>query len=443
MYRNRNDPRLRRTLDHISQNLESANESAQANIYSFSHNYIQPCFSSVGGCFQACVAPCARSREDRLRRQRRRGRGRAELNFDFYDDWDEDENDEFLGWGNNEFDRLLAGSGSQPTSHQPGRQRAMSYGARRGERRKSAVQPHDGGPDPTIIPTSSYFGFLGRLPWKIGGKGLRYRPSAADLQEHPGAGRRSLEEQPLIEESDEEASPKRHRSETTASGRTTDSMSSRGDIFPSEDEIDDAVPLDDEFAMVLERRNTGMFHDDNSSGKTPHDKRPFGSRMSTRTPSSKSADSRRRSDMASPTVDKRSEAGIHEIPTMVDLRYEEERLQREEEEVVERKRDAARVLAAKRGLRPDSPSPSPLSETKSAPVTPVHPVPRQQTPERPSSPGTIPFPSFDAPPTEMTFAAPDYIKPRQRDRQDTAQTQDAPDTSFVPAKLPHFKPGPE
>ncbi|EOD45689.1 hypothetical protein UCRNP2_7568 [Neofusicoccum parvum UCRNP2] len=144
MYRNRNDPRLRRTLDELSHNIETANEAAQEGIYAFSHNYVHPCFASVSHCFEACAAPCFGSREDRLLRRRRgRGRARAEHYFDFYDDWEEEENDDPFGWGNSEFDRLLAGQG---TSTQPGRQRAMSYGARCGDtrypagRRKTGIQ---------------------------------------------------------------------------------------------------------------------------------------------------------------------------------------------------------------------------------------------------------------------------------------------------------------
>lgn len=357
MYRNRNDPRLRRTLDELSHNFETANEVAQEGIYAFSHNYIHPCVASVSHCFEACAAPCFGSREDRLLRRRRgRGRARAEHYFDFYDDWEEDEDDDPFGWGNSEFDRLLAG---QSSSTQPGRQRAMSYGARRGDarypagRRKSAIPPHDGGPDPTIIPTSSYFGFLGRLPFKIGGKGLRYKPSAADLQEHPGTARRSVDEhEPLIEETEEFPSffaHRRQRSGTGHSGVTSDSLSSRGDILPSEDELDDAVPLDDEFAVILERRNTGTFLDENSSGK-----RPRGSRVSSRTVSSKNTqESRSRSGVASPSMDKHSEAGIHEVPTLTDLKCEEVQVQKEEEESVEKKRGAALTLAAKRGLKVD------------------------------------------------------------------------------------------
>ena len=374
MYR-RNDPRFTRTLQNVVHNIESANESAQANLFTFAHDYINPCVSSIGNCFQSCFAPCFPSREDRLRRNRGRSRGRAELSFDFYDDWEDDENDGLLGWGNDELDRLLAGSRGYGGATQPSRQRTMSYGTRRDRdgrfpsgRRKSAVQPHDGGPDPTIIPSSSYFGFLGRLPWKIGGKGLRYKPSAADLTEHPGASRRAeLEEQPLIEDSGEDEvrgerrkGHRRNRSHTTGSGHTTDSLSSRGDIFPSEDE-DDAVPLDDEFTMVLERRTTGLGADDTNSGKTRSGKRPAGSRMSARTASSRSThESGRRSggDLQA----KRSESAIEAVPTLSDLKHEEERVQQEEEAEVERKRREARQIAVKRGLSAEQSTVSDLKD---------------------------------------------------------------------------------
>jgi hypothetical protein len=359
MYR-RDDPRLRRTLNQLSQNLESANESAQAGLYTFSQNYIDPCISSLGTCFHTCTETCFPNREERLRRNRGRARGRAELSFDFYDDWENDENDGLLGWGNDGLDRLLAGSGGYGTTSQPGRERGMSYGIRRdgrAVRRKSAVQPHDGGPDPTIIPSSSYFGFLGRLPWNIGGKGLRYKPSAADLREHPGLHRAEPEEEPLIEESGDEEDEnrdghdrihtrqhRRKRSETAVSTNTMDSLSSRGDIFPSEDEIDDAVPLDDEFAMALERRATGV--GDESSGHASSAKRGSRSRLSTRTVSSKSISSGRRARGNS------AAAAVEElaIPTLADLKREEDRAEREEEADLERKRDAAQQLAIKRGL---------------------------------------------------------------------------------------------
>ncbi|KAL2351800.1 hypothetical protein BJ546DRAFT_851635 [Cryomyces antarcticus] len=360
MYRRSNDPRLRRRLNELSQTFESANESSQAALFTFSRHYLNPCFSSLSACFasttEPCTACCLPGRDERRRPRNRRGR--AETGFDFYDDWEEDsESDGLLGWGNDELDRLLAGSGGYGTAStvtgQPQRQRAMSYGAGRkdasrlpGGRRKNAVQLHDGGPDPTIIPNSSFFGFMGRLPWKFGsGKGLRYKPSAADLQEHPGGLRTSrtdvVEGAPLIEETNEDSdgrethSHKRTRSTTVSSAHTTDSYSSRGDIFPSEDE-DDAVPLDDEFAMVLERRTTQDQPSENSSGKgARRGKRPSaGSRMSTRTMSSRST----------------RKSGIEEAPPLLELKQEEERTQREEEEYVERRRDAAKQLAKDRGL---------------------------------------------------------------------------------------------
>lgn len=91
----RTDPRIRQTWNTISQNLESANESAQVNLFTFSRKVLDPCFSSIGGCFQSVTAPCCLSREERLRRHRSggsgggrsRGRGGAEYGFDFYDDW--------------------------------------------------------------------------------------------------------------------------------------------------------------------------------------------------------------------------------------------------------------------------------------------------------------------------------------------------------------------
>ncbi|KAF1815893.1 hypothetical protein P152DRAFT_200942 [Eremomyces bilateralis CBS 781.70] len=382
----RNDPRLRRTLNQLSQNLEAANETAQVGLYSFSQTYIDPCVSSVTQCLTSCVGTCFPSRDEKLRqdraRRRTRGRGRAELNFDFYDDWDEEggEDSGILAWGNDELDRLLSGSGSR--NAQPGREQVMSYGTRRdrlvsGERgrRKSGGQPHDVGVDPTIIPNSNYFGFLGRLPWKIGGKGLKYRPSAADLQDHPGQRRAGLEwdesHQPLIEDSEEEAwasvshpdgrgkakgNMKRHtrnRSSTTASGQTEDSLSSRGDIFPSEDELDDAVPLDDEFAMVLETRPVGS--EEALSGKTDS-KRPSRSRVSTRSVSSKSI----RHDGEQRIKDAKSRVSILEdedvdAPMLDDLKDEDLRLERQEEEDISRKRRAAHRLAMERGLPSNSP----------------------------------------------------------------------------------------
>ncbi|KNG48972.1 hypothetical protein DDE82_007355 [Stemphylium lycopersici] len=364
MYR-RSDPRWNRTLQHITENLEHANESAQENIYGFTQRYVNPCFSSITQCVNACTAPCFPAHTDR-RRHRGRSRGRAESSFDFYDDWEDDENDGLLGWGSDNLDRFLGASANYgATSAQPGRQRAMSYGQRNRDtryntpRRKSSTLPRDGAQDPTLIPSSSYFGFLGRLPFKIGGKGLRYKPSAADLTENPGAARRSLEEeQPLIEDSDEDAlsrpenkGHRRQRSNTHTSGHTTDSLSSRGDIFPSEDELEDAVPLDDEFTISLERRTTGQWNEDSSTKarSSKSMKRPSASRMSTRTISSRNTSNN--SDKPSLPPRSTSET-IEEIPTLDDLHKEEERLRLAEEKEVQRKRQEAHFLAVQRGLAP-------------------------------------------------------------------------------------------
>lgn len=444
MYR-RSDPRLRRTINQLTQNFESANEQAQEGLYTFQQQYINPCFSTIAAWLSQCTEPCLGTEEERRRRQRGRTRGRLEHSFDFYDDWDEEEND-LLGWGNDELEHLLAGS-NNPTQ-QPGRERAMSYGTRKDgrTRRKSAVQPHDGGADPTILPQSSYFGFLDR--WKLGGKGLRYKPSAADLQDHPGALRKDDgADQPLIEDSEEEhgaASYKRHkrnRSHTSTSGHTTDSLSSRGDLFPSEDE-DDAVPLDDEFAINLERRTTG--HDESSSGRTRSDKSARRSRLSTRTASSKST-----RDMVKKMVN--VDPGGHEIadiPTLHDLHVEEVQAAAEEEASVEKKRSAAQRLALERGLSSSSPESKPESPRASSP--PVHAT--ELNSKSPSITGVVPFPPFDPnrTPDQMTPAEETQdpvVEPPKRDSgmvsNDEEQCKDTTDETFVPAALPRFSPDPD
>ncbi|KAF2034653.1 hypothetical protein EK21DRAFT_97296 [Setomelanomma holmii] len=432
MYR-RSDPRWNRTLQHLTSNIEHANESAQENIYGFTQSYINPCLSSITQCLNACTAPCFPAHNDR--RRHRTYRGRAEESFDFYDDWEEDENDGLLGWGGENLDRFLGGASTYGTTNQPGRQRGMTYGQRNRDprfntpRRKSTAQARDlEGQDPTIIPSSNYFGLLGRLPFKIGGKGLRYKPSAADLTEHPGASRRSAEEnQPLIEDSDEDAlernehkGHRRQRSNTHTSGHTTDSLSSRGDIFPSEDELDDAVPLDDEFTLVLERRTTGQWNDEDSSNKRgsskskSKSKRPSGTRVSTRSASSRST---RKSETGSKRSNdaplQRSTSEIIDevdVPTLDELQKEEERLRIQEEHLVARKRQDAHTLAIQRGLAPDQTPDQPLKtpsiRSKSSPqprspsqMTTVHPTvsPLVRSPASeypPSTSEVAPFPSF-------------------------------------------------
>ncbi|RAL05897.1 uncharacterized protein BO80DRAFT_372157 [Aspergillus ibericus CBS 121593] len=350
------DPRVRQTINQISHNLESANETAQEGLYTLSHNYLVPCFAAIGNCVYSCTAPCLPSREDQLRRRRR---GRAEANFDFYDDWDNDEsNDSLLGWGTDELDRLLAGSGlARGSSEQPRRQRKMSYGARR-TRRKSSVIVSDDRNDPTVIPSSSFLGFLERFPWRFGARGLKYRPSAADLQEHPAGLRRfEHEDEPLIEEPEENEGPAasngRYRSSTQSSRDTTNSLSSRGDLIPS-DEEEDAVPLDDEFALALaSRRGTGLDSID-LIGDKPASMRSVSGTFSLKTNAS-SKESRMKKKKRSSRL--RSPQGSyvevnHEVgtPTLADLKKEEERAALEEESEIARRRLAAQQLASTRGL---------------------------------------------------------------------------------------------
>ncbi|KAF2474822.1 uncharacterized protein BDR25DRAFT_301447 [Lindgomyces ingoldianus] len=484
MYR-RGDPRWNRTIQHITDNIEHANESAQEGIWTFTHDYLNPCFASFTQCLNDCTTPCFPSRDDR--RRRGRGRGRAEMSFDFYDDWEEEDNDGLLGWGNDELDRLLAGSSSYGGVTQPDRQRAMNYGTRNRDaryntaRRKSAVQPHDGGPDPTIIPSSSYFGFLGRLPFKIGGKVLRYKPSAADLTEHPGQSRRSQEEQhPLIEDSDEDSiragerkGHRRQRSQTSGSGHTTDSLSSRGDIFPSEDE-DDAVPLDDEFTLALERRATGRGLDDTSSGKTrAGSNRPSRSHVSTRTASSRNTHDSGKRSTDDANMKRSASSTIKEVPTLSDLKQEEERVRIEEEREIERKRQDAQQLALKRGLASDlsqslhlqtssaidnSNAATKLPRSSSSPHLPAQmsslqtsTSPLLRSPAMEPAVDAVPFPAFDpqTAPDSSSFhvdesdyssLAPTPNRPLSlRDEARDVQVE----SGFVPAMLPHFNTQPD
>ncbi|POS83766.1 hypothetical protein EPUL_006804 [Erysiphe pulchra] len=263
------DPRFRHRWNQISQNAESATETAAANIWTFQHKYINPCFDSVVFGIEKCIGTCYPNRDERVWR---RTRGRAEASFDFYDDWDEDDNSRSHGllgnWGNDELGRLLANNRSHSNrvdgmNQQPRRKRTMSYGTR--GRRKSLEH------DPTVIPSTSALGFLGRLPFKLGGT-LRYKPSAADLQDHPGKSSATLRNNSNTDEDyklrqDKGKGHKRNRGSTMSSDRTSNSFRSRRDLLPS-DEEEDAVPLSDEFALDVERRNTGFgygfgFEEDN------------------------------------------------------------------------------------------------------------------------------------------------------------------------------------
>ncbi|TVY27598.1 hypothetical protein LHYA1_G004048 [Lachnellula hyalina] len=428
------DPRFRQTWNQFSQNAEHATESAAAGIWTFQHRYLNPCLSSVSSSFTHCTGHCFPDRS-----ARGRTRGRAELSFDFYDDWDQENNGGerqglLGGWGNDELDRLLSGTGP---GDQPRRKRGMSYGtggaggSGRPRRRKS----QDLRDDPTVIPSTSALGFLGRLPFKLGGT-LRYKPSAADLQEHPGARSEDFravgedgedEGEPLItDEDDEGKGHQRQRSSTASSEETLDSFRSRGDLFPSDGE-DDAVPLPDEFAMVLERRTTISNMDDRSSGKTRSSKgkRPAGSRTTSRTLSRTAASSQSRPSLdGQHTSSGPQTPGLPspdvKIPSLTDLQQEDERLRLEEDAEVERKREAAAKLAAERGLRKDDVIEAMAESKTDASVVEAIPAPE------------------DIDIKEAQASDEVSAKSREKEPMSESPPKEPRDQEFVPARLPNF-----
>ena len=258
-----------------------------------------------------------------------------------------------MEWGNDELERLLSGGeeDSGEGGAQPRRKKAgMSYGSRLGGGGKRGA-----GDEPNVVPQSSMFGFLEGLPWKIGGRGSgRFRPGVADLQEgvgrKGGAGERDGGEEGG--EGEGVGKKGRGRSGTVESRSTTNSLSSRGDLFPSDDEAD-AVPLDDEFAMALGRRSTNLSDERMSSKKGG--RRSAGSRASVKTGSSKRTRSetqrgKRESSASSERVDELDEGTVEGARSETELKLEEERVRKEEEALVEERRVAASKLARERGL---------------------------------------------------------------------------------------------
>lgn len=130
---------------------------------------------------------------------------------------------------------------------------------------------------------------------------MRYKPSAANLQEHPQRG--ALEDDDLRDYSPTESEPilgrKRAGTHTSGDSIGEGSLRSRGDLWPSSEDEDDAVVIGDDAFPRSSDADSGMLDDD-------------------------------------------------------ELRDEEERLEREEEEAVRRKRERARVLAVQRGLTSES-----------------------------------------------------------------------------------------
>lgn len=458
------DPRLRQRWNQISHNAETVTESAAEGIWTFQHRYINPCLGAVAESLESCTAPCFGDREDRARRARARGHydARAEYTFDFYDDWDDDE--EALatggghggggilgGWGagggssrGDDWDRLIGGSGAGSRKgslapevvDQPRRKREMSYGTRGGRRKTNEEE------DPTIIPSTAPLGFLGRLPWKIGGT-LRYKPSAAFLQDHPGAATHPDENQPLLGSDDDGdthpavTAQMRKRSGTAGSGDTSDSYRSRGDLFPSDGEgEEDAIPLDDEFAMNLNRV------DDRSSHRTRSSKgkRPASRNVSSTTLSSSTSNSSLRARKSSHGSMQAMESSIHSIveASLEDLQREEEEAEREEDQEVARKREVAAELARQRGLSASETVDTGESEARAkSSMLPVEEIPE------PLSPRPRQDPEERDPEEEFTSITQDDVHGQPNDSASEGgaahhQVDGAAD-DFVPARLPSFR----
>lgn len=289
----------------------------------------------------------------------------------------------------------------------------MSYGTRGGKRRIS-------GADPAIIPGTQSAGFLGKLPFKIGGT-VRHKPSAASLQEHPGKPE-NTESAPLLG-SDSDSDPgeviqPRKRSGTTGSGDTSDSYRSRGDLFPSDGEgEEDAVPLDDDVTYEMLR------NDDRSSGKTRRSskgKRPaVGSRTVSRTTLGSSASHQSLYRLRTPSDRTLPPTPDVEGLSLEDLQLEEEHLRQQEDEKIARNKEVAAQLASKRGLKAGSPDMPESAEPKPE-------VADDETYE---------------PPVTLPQLAEEDESPRQDRSQSRSGSRGAPskgDEDFVPARLPFF-----
>ncbi|KAM5344815.1 hypothetical protein ACJ41O_010677 [Fusarium nematophilum] len=440
------DPRLRQRWNQITHDAEAVTENAAAGIWSFQHHYINPCFGSIANSVEQCTTVCLGDPEERLRkrRERERTRGRAEYSFDFYDDWYEEEQGGgslFGSWGNEDWDRLLAGTGSGQrkhaggeTSEQPRRKRGMSYGTRGGRRKPSEDD------DPTIIPSTQPIGFLSKLPWKMGGT-LRYKPSAADLQDHPqrhGEG----EAEPLLGSDDESdlgnLPVTRKRSGTTGSGDTSDSYRSRGDLFPSDGEgEEDAIPLDDEVTYDMVRKDdrssgrsggSGRSARGSSKGKRPAGGGLAGSRTVSRTTlgSVPSRDSLR---MGRWSTSHPATPDVEDVPSLHDLEREEHILQQAEDEEVARKKLAAAQLAAERGLGTSPNTQEPKPEVAEDEV--YRDVSTKDASEQPAqefSGGLLQVPKRN-----------ERERPTRELQQSASGTKSPEKATFIPARLPNFQ----
>ncbi|KAF8451510.1 hypothetical protein BGX38DRAFT_481947 [Terfezia claveryi] len=428
----RTDPRIRQNLNHLQNTLESATDSARAGCFAFTKNYLEPLYDSLFSCYTSCCTTCCSyipDSDSHSYHHNQQRNNNSEFPFDFYNDdywYDYDDGGRgpsggFLAWGNDELDRLLAGSsgggsgghtaspemyyGSHNNTSHHSDIRSGALGLIGGRRKRhtgagggSGLQHADGrgASDPTVIPSTSAFGFLGRFPW-WGRVERRYRPSAADLQEHPGMPRDfphhdddhdDEEAQGLLSEGPSNhninsraytqfTSPNnrgRKRSHTSSSGTSGESFRSRGDLFPSDGE-DDAVPLGDEFSIVLRSGGSGASDIDGEMSMRGLRRGSVLSGMSSAPPSS-----RRRSTMGGDVGYQGDDSGAEveddddgqrtprgrKGPRELDeeaLRTQEAALAEAEEREIERKRAQAKRLARERGFTQESPITQPRSRS--------------------------------------------------------------------------------
>ncbi len=348
-------------------------ENAAAGIWNLQQRYISPCLASIGQSLDSCTGLCIGDREERARRQRERERrarrGQAEYSFDFYDDWDDDDDALANSFGGPRPARQLGrrpdrGLGQAPRRHglveEPPRGRRRRRRRRRRRGRPAEAEARDELRDARPAPDIQRAGGPHHHP-QHGPAGLP-RPAAvqdrrhAEVQAQRGKpagppGRASV----FGRRARAPAGP-RQATRTVATAATTASATATstlhalgreaerpgrathrartgpgGDLFPSDGEGDeDAIPIDDEFAMALGRvddRSSGKTR--SSKGKRRADSKPMSrslSRTSVASQLSGSSLKKRTSNLSLPTLE-----DTEAVPSLADLQQEEERVQREED----------------------------------------------------------------------------------------------------------------
>jgi hypothetical protein len=210
---------------------------------------------------------------------------------------------------------------------------------------------------------------------------------------------------------------RRNRSATQSSRGTDNSLSSRGDLFPS-DEEEDAVPLDDEFALAFGRRGTGLESDDQSGTKSEIVQSASASSLGGAS-SKKTKRKKKRSPKRSPSYNDTTIAQSVDTPSMADLKTEEERAALEEEADIARRRLAAHGLALSRGLDTGGgDKPATTSTAPSVRSQEQFNIPRRTFSEassrRMSDNQTEPFPRLSMSPSSLAMDSPGLSKASPR-----------------------------